>query len=188
MQEWLLFCLDRGPCNTSMCGCIHVKDVEERSKWDTAWACGYVGGLLKPACRAMEVLHCKRKWTVKGRTSSLNEITICPKNNNNNKKEKRGRGKLWPTKTCWGAVDGPGCSLPQGNSFMGGNMHEVVDSRNKVWIDLNSWRAKAPSGVNLCLLISDCGHLSPDMQLETEKTQIMFESSGENCTTETDEK
>lgn len=74
--------------------CVRIKEREKREQMrQQTNVC--VGGLLKLEHTAIEALHCEYKSTVKGHTSSLNEITIFQ----NEKKLTESRERC-PTETC----------------------------------------------------------------------------------------
>lgn len=80
-----------------VCVCVVRSYKREREKGanETADECVCVGGLLKLEHTAIEALHCEYKSTVKGHTSSLNEITIFQ-----NKKKLTESRERCPTETC----------------------------------------------------------------------------------------
>lgn len=98
---------------------VHLYKRHEKSKW----VCGCVGGPPKPECRD---LCWERKWTVKGHTSSLTEITICPEKKREYQREALLIGL---------------CRSPlENNSFTWRNAYGTNDLPYKLPIDLNSPR------------------------------------------------
>lgn len=124
--------------------CAHMKETEGRSKWDSrrmpmrvcVCVCGW--SHEKESTASAEVVGCWWKWTVKGRRSSLNEITIC-----RYEETARGEENKCPVETSRGAADGPGCLPLQSSSFTPGNLRGSPVAPNKLSIEFNSWTSKA---------------------------------------------
>lgn len=92
----------------------------------------------KESTASAEVVGCWWKWTVKGRRSSLNEITIC-----RYEETARGEENKCPVETSRGAADGPGCLPLQSSSFTPGNLRGSPVAPNKLSIEFNSWTSEA---------------------------------------------
>lgn len=136
-----MFCLDSALPYVCMCMCVcfRIKETEERSEWDSRWMCVWVVSWNESArpwrfytASGSELLKAAGAAWMKSQYAEM-------------KKNYMERGKQCPAETCWGAVDGPGCSPLQSNSFTRGNIHGSTVSPNKVSIDLNSWTTKARS-------------------------------------------
>lgn len=102
--------------------CVRIKEREKREQMrQQTNVC--VGGLLKLEHTAIEALHCEYKSTVKGHTSSLNEITIFQ-----NKKSSRRAGNGVPLRHAeglWMGLAAPlyKATLSQGETFMRWPIH-----------------------------------------------------------------
>lgn len=143
MREWWVFCLDRALPDACMCVCAFGSYKRDRAKewmrqqmnvcvYECGWSCETRGAWpwRFSIASGSELLKAAGAAWMKSQYGEM-------------RKNYTERGKQCPAETCWGAVDGPGCSPLQSNSFTRGNIHGSAVSPNKVSIDLNSWTTKA---------------------------------------------
>lgn len=119
-------------------GSLERDGVNETADGRTAErVCGWSGerrALRPPA----EAVGCRWKWTVKGRRSSLSEITIW--------RNCTGRGKQASRRDEPGAAEGPGRLPLQSSSFTPGKRRGSPVAPNKLSIEFNSWTSNAGPG------------------------------------------